>query len=89
MMKTAQDEDDQNFLMLMQIQSRNLNIQNDFFKINWSVLTSVSGWSKVDRTKIEGMLVPDSVDACNLLGDFVSVRVPELRQIEAKFDDGN
>jgi hypothetical protein len=43
MMKTAQDEDDQNILMLMQIQSRNLNIQNDFFKINWSVLTSVSG----------------------------------------------
>jgi hypothetical protein len=88
LMKRAQEEDEQKILMLMQIQSRNLNIQNDFFKINWSVLTRVSGWLRFERTEIEGLLFPDAVDACNLPGDLVSVRVPELRQIGGKFDDG-
>jgi uncharacterized membrane protein YvbJ len=39
---TRNQLDQQNILTLMQVQSRNLHIENDFFKIDWNVLTTVS-----------------------------------------------
>jgi hypothetical protein len=35
-------ERDQKVLMIMRVQSKNLNLQNDFFRINWNVFTTVS-----------------------------------------------
>jgi hypothetical protein len=35
-------ECDQKVLMIMRVQSKNLNLQNDFFRINWNVFTTVS-----------------------------------------------